>query len=180
MTHIPLHPQFGLNPTIPTCCWCGSPKSEVALLGAKYRQQAPLTIVLDYEPCEKCKARMGQGVTCIEVGSAEQLKRQPLARDGAMSTVAPTGRWVVVAMEAVSRLPFQPDMVEKITEARRAIVERDVFTMLFGELTEEKQDDQADELLVQDGGAPGVLDADTGLPLDAQSPRAEGPQPAHG
>lgn len=35
MSNIRLHKDFGLNPTLPTCFYCGEETSEIALLGAK-------------------------------------------------------------------------------------------------------------------------------------------------
>jgi hypothetical protein len=32
-----LHNEYGLNPTIPICFFCGESKDEVALLGANYK-----------------------------------------------------------------------------------------------------------------------------------------------
>ena len=63
---IRLHPKFGLNPTIPTCFWCGKDKNELILLGAAFKEEAPRHMYLDYEPCDTCKDQMKLGVTLIE------------------------------------------------------------------------------------------------------------------
>ena len=61
---IKLSPKHGLNPTIPVCFWCGEERNEVALLGhigdgRKLEEfEAPMHMVIDYEPCEKCRANM--------------------------------------------------------------------------------------------------------------------------
>lgn len=54
---IPLHPKYGLNPTMPQCVVCGKDKGEIALLGNHYKEQAPMKMVLDCEPCKECKAK---------------------------------------------------------------------------------------------------------------------------
>ena len=72
---IKLSPKHGLNPTIPVCFWCGEERNEVALLGhigdgRKHEDfEAPRHMVIDYEPCEKCRAKMALGVTLIEATS---------------------------------------------------------------------------------------------------------------
>lgn len=52
---IRLHPEHGLNPTLCTCFWCGEDTGEIALLGATYNGEAPMHMVLNYEPCAACK-----------------------------------------------------------------------------------------------------------------------------
>lgn len=42
MSSVRLHPKYGVNPTIPTCFWCGKDKNEIALLGAAYKEEAPM------------------------------------------------------------------------------------------------------------------------------------------
>lgn len=64
---IPLHPKYGLNATIPVCVFCGEEKSQIALLGNKYKGEAPSSMVVDLEPCEKCQEIMDKGLTIIEV-----------------------------------------------------------------------------------------------------------------
>ena len=52
-----ISPKHGLNPCIPVCVFCGEEKNEVAILGMlKNDKEAPRNVILDYEPCEKCKA----------------------------------------------------------------------------------------------------------------------------
>ena len=42
---IRLHKQFGLNPTLSTCFYCGQETGEIALLGASYDGEAPMNLV---------------------------------------------------------------------------------------------------------------------------------------
>ena len=64
---IQLHSKYGVNPTIPTCFFCGKEKNEVALLGAAYEEEAPMHMVIDKEPCDECKGYMAQGVMLVGV-----------------------------------------------------------------------------------------------------------------
>jgi len=66
-----LNKKHGLNPTVPTCFICGESKNEVVLLGASYKDEAPMNMCLDKEPCDKCKDYMEKGVIFISVRDGE-------------------------------------------------------------------------------------------------------------
>ena len=55
---IKLHKEHGLNPTVPICIYCGKDKNEVALLGAAYKEEAPMHMILNNEPCDSCKEKI--------------------------------------------------------------------------------------------------------------------------
>ncbi len=101
---IRLSPKHGLNPTIPICAWCGKQKNEIALMGriGDGRKgedfEAPRNAILDYEPCDECKAQWEQGVAIIEVKRAPTAEGQPPIQPGAY----PTGRVAVVKEEALN------------------------------------------------------------------------------
>lgn len=105
---IKISPKHGVNPTIPICFFCGKEKNEIALLGKIGGRgedlEAPRHMVLDYEPCDDCKAQMNMGVALIVI-SEEQPgdNRPPLkAMDG--KNVYPTGGLLVVKPEAFSEM----------------------------------------------------------------------------
>ena len=93
--------KYGVNPTIPVCFFCGEEKNEIALLGkitnkqTKEEIEAPMRMVLDYEPCDKCKEAWSQGVAIIEV------TQKDLGRPNIAPNAQPTGRVVVLKPEAV-------------------------------------------------------------------------------
>ena len=67
-----LHNKYGVNPTIPTCYFCGKEKNEILLLGAAYKGKPPMHIgVVDKQPCDECKKLMGMGVLLISVRDGE-------------------------------------------------------------------------------------------------------------
>lgn len=131
MKDIRLHKEYGLNPTCPVCFWCGETKNEVALLGAKYKGQAPSRMVLDYEPCPKCVEVMKQGILMIEADNAHKLQRPALDRS---TDMAPTGRWLVIKDHALSDLGMKPELEEAVRRARRTMIEPALFSQLFGDL----------------------------------------------
>ena len=117
---IEVSPKHGLNPTIPVCFWCGKNKNEIAIMGRirekttnRYGSEtvvrgsdveAPRRMVLDYEPCDKCKAMFDQGVLLIGVTSTQPSDgRPPLTAQGGES-VYPTGAHAVITTDAASRL----------------------------------------------------------------------------
>lgn len=119
---IELSPKYGVNPTIPVCFWCGKEKNEIALLGRVRKSttehtaygstitrrtgdyEAPMHMVLDYEPCECCKNGFSQGVQLIEVTNFVQDERPALSHDEHGNEVFPTGRTVVLYPEAAQRI----------------------------------------------------------------------------
>lgn len=107
---IKLSPKYGVNPTIPVCFWCGEDKNEVALLGrignaAVHEDiEAPMHMVLDYEPCEKCRSNMSQGFTIMEATNKPNLVTSVQMQSG----VYPTGRYAVIRSEAAQRM-FLPE-----------------------------------------------------------------------
>lgn len=94
--------KYGVNPTIPVCFFCGEEKNEIALLGkitnkqTKEEIEAPMKMVLDYEPCDKCKEAWSKGVAIIEV------TQKDLGRPDIAPNAQPTGRVAVLKPEAVN------------------------------------------------------------------------------
>jgi hypothetical protein len=91
---IRLHPKYGINPTIPTCFFCGEQKNEIILMGAAYKGEAPMSIgCVDREPCDKCANLMEKGVMLISV--QDNTDHENPYR---------TGKIVVITFEAAARL----------------------------------------------------------------------------
>jgi len=88
-----LHKEHGLNPTISQCYYCGKDKNELALLGAAYKKEAPMHMVLDFEPCDECKPKLAQGITFIHC-----------AEDGDKNDPKPTGGYSVIKEKAAKKM----------------------------------------------------------------------------
>lgn len=120
MSSIKLSPEHGVNPTIPICFFCRNEKNEIALLGhIKKRDkngraiknsdiEAPRNMILDYEPCEKCRQAMSAGITIIEA-SEDNKNNIPMIAPG----VVPTGSWCIIKEEAFDRI-FGENLDEKM------------------------------------------------------------------
>lgn len=96
---IPISRRHGVNPSMTVCMYCGESKG-IALMGRlKHDQKAPERVLVDYEPCDKCKADWAKGVPIIEVTSEPTHKGQPPISQG--QNVYPTGRYMVMNPEAM-------------------------------------------------------------------------------
>lgn len=109
---IRLSPKHGVNPSVTVCFWCGG-DIGVALFGRMGRDddEAPRRVVIDYDPCDKCKADFAQGFTLIETRSVSSTEDPlPIGKDDQGVEVYPTGRLVVITMEAAGRM-LPPEMI---------------------------------------------------------------------
>ena len=127
---IKLSPEHGVNPTIPVCFFCGEAKNEIALLGkigGKNEDiQAPQYMVLDYEPCDKCKEQWSQGVALIEVRTEPLPDGRPPIQSNEQGTLYPSGRFAVIKAEAWSR------MTDTEYEAgQKCLIDTEVFANLI-------------------------------------------------
>lgn len=121
--------KHGLNPTIPVCFWCGKDKGEIVLLGRLPEdKEAPRSCIVDYEPCDVCKAHMVQGIAFIEVGNSPVAEGFPEIEPG----YYPTGRFVVVKPEAVERIIPSPTLAARVLHYRKTLIGIGAFTRLFG------------------------------------------------
>ena len=125
---ITLSPKHGVNPTIPVCFRCGKEQNEIALMGriGDGRKgediEAPMHMVLNYEPCEECKANMSLGFTVMEATN----KPNDVTNMEMQKGVYPTGRFVVLKPEAAERIFTGLD-----TSCGNAFLDSSVFTELF-------------------------------------------------
>ena len=108
MPSIRVSEKHGLNPTMCNCFFCGEVK-HIALMGRlKGDVEAPMSCVMDYEPCDKCKEQMSQGVTLIEVSERQPSDNRPALSAQNNQKVYPLGGWCVIKPEAFSRMTNQP------------------------------------------------------------------------
>jgi len=117
---IEVSPKHGLNPTIPVCFFCGEDKNEIALLGRVRERnpetgravrgtdlEAPMRMILDYEPCEKCAEKFKTGVLLMGVIKYSPDGRPAITKQG-NTLMYPTGAYSVIKTEAFNRI-FEAD-----------------------------------------------------------------------
>jgi len=120
MKGIRLHPEHGLNPTMSVCILCGKEKGEIALLGAGYKAEAPMKMVVDVEPCKECREKyLSVGVMLVE---ANQV---PVGNRG-RKKIVPTGGVMVLREEAFKRI-----VNVEVPEDRIVYFEKKVFQELL-------------------------------------------------
>ncbi len=124
MSRITLHPDYGVNPSLDLCFWCGEAHG-VALLGYNRGKEAPRSMVSSYDPCKKCEGVMEQGITLVEASHHPLLDGQPALQPG----VYPTGSWSVVTEDAARRA-FTPDVIDAVLQYRKAFVSPDTYAAL--------------------------------------------------
>ncbi len=76
------------------CAWCGKDKNELVIAKRQNKAwcDAPMSIITNYEPCEKCQEKWDQGTVLIEASETPNTENQPLMSEGAY----PTGNYWVV------------------------------------------------------------------------------------
>lgn len=111
---IRLHPQHGLNPTMPVCIFCGRETGEIALLGAAYDGEAPMHMAMNDQPCDKCKSEWAAGIAIMEF-------------DGQHNT----GRVLVVTEDAIRRWLEGSGKLEQVLKVRGVRVSPEVFEQIM-------------------------------------------------
>lgn len=141
---IALSPKHGLNPTIPICFFCGCEKNEVALLGKlKGDAEAPKNVILDYEPCEKCKQLMSMGITIISASTIPvQTGMSPIIENQTIK-VYPTGDWCVIKDESdLSKIFKSQEVIDNILKNKKAVIDSVAYESIFGTIGGTKKEDR--------------------------------------
>ena len=132
-----LDPTHGVNPSTACCFFCN--EAKVLVLWGRLTQKqrtsfeeagvplgqdggAPRNIMLDHEPCGRCKEYMKQGVILISV-------REPIPGDDPNNPYR-TGRWVVIKEEAIRQIVQPKELADSIVEKRMAFVPDDAWEVL--------------------------------------------------
>ncbi len=143
---ITLSKEHGVNPCIPVCFWCGEEKNEVALLGKLPGDAAaPMKAIIDFEPCDKCKAFMDQGITLIGVTTVQPENGVPSIGDG----LYPSGAWSVLREESEfcqEMLNAEPEeRRETILKTRKCLIDDDVLRAIIAEAEAAAQEEETNE-----------------------------------
>lgn len=140
---IKISPQHGLNPTIPVCMFCGKEKNEVVLLGKIGGRnediEAPRNMIFDYEPCDECKAKIGDGILVIGVKPRNGRNIMPIMND-----LVPTGTWCAMTEEAVIH-SFDLDgknavLKDAVIKTRRLLVDNEILANLLDDYNKQMEE----------------------------------------
>lgn len=137
MGGIPVSKKYGLNPSCTVCFFCGE-ASGIALFGRmKGDVEAPKEVLIDYEPCNKCKERFEQGSLLLEVDTVPHISGQPPIQRQENQELYPTGRYKVIKKEACERI------FGAIHE--KALLDVETYNLLFSEIDKELAKKEFDE-----------------------------------
>lgn len=120
---IRLSEKHGVNPSIELCFFCNEAKGIVLFGKLKGDVKAPREVLINYEPCNKCKEKFKEGVTVIEVTTEQQFKNQPpISHTPNNEELYPTGAYAVVKPTAFNN---------KYKAGSIATMDKELFQKLF-------------------------------------------------
>ena len=126
MGRIPISPKYGVNPSCTICFFCRE-ASGIALFGRmKGDVEAPSAVLIDYEPCNKCKELFKQGSLLLEVDTCPHIGGQPAIQQQENQKLYPTGRYNVIKKEACKRI-FG-------TIHEKTLLDVETYNLLFSEV----------------------------------------------
>lgn len=129
---IKMSPKHGVNPTIPQCFWCGKDKNEIALMGKIDREdsEAPRHVIMDYEPCDKCKELFDKGIHVIGVTEKPIIKNMfPICTSPDGKSLYPTGTMFVSSEDWIRRLLSDPEekgLLDAVLEHRKMLMPEEI------------------------------------------------------
>ena len=130
--NIKISPKHGLNATIPQCFWCGQDKNELALLGKidKQDSEAPRRVIMDYEPCDKCKELFDKGIHVIGVSTEPIIKSMfPISEQPDGTKLYPTGTMFVSSEDWIRRLlsePNEQELLNSVLEHKKLMMPEEI------------------------------------------------------
>ena len=123
MSSIKLSPKHGLNPSISQCFFCGGDKGEIVLAGRMPKDaEAPMRMVVNYEPCETCRQQFAKGILVIGVTTHSPDSRPPIA-DG----YYPSGQYMVMDEDHLIRLVGGKEAALPALASRKCLVNQSVL-----------------------------------------------------
>lgn len=144
MSGIKLSPKHGVNPVIPVCFWCGKDKNEVALLGRidKEDSEAPKNVIIDYEPCDKCKEIFNQGILIVGAVEEPPIDNLPPIAGDENCSMYPTGAHVVMSEKGVEdmlRKNGLDHMVEGVLETKKLVMPNEIVLNIIRSAKKNKE-----------------------------------------
>lgn len=140
--NIKVSEKYGLNPSMERCFFCGETKGIAFMGKLEGDVEAPKFVILNYEPCDKCKEQFNKGVTCIEVANEPIMPGQPEIREG----LYPTSRLAVIKVEAaIDLFADADDGCKDLKEGNSILINPGLFEQLFVPKDQEQEQKQEQE-----------------------------------
>lgn len=140
MGNIKLSPEHGVNPTIPICFWCGEEKNEIAMLGKIDREdsKAPEAVVLNYEPCDKCKELFSKGIHVVGTTTTPIVKDMfPIMKNETME-LYPTGSMFIApeewAKEFLKANGQSQEMIDDVIERKILLMSDEIVVEIIRDI----------------------------------------------
>lgn len=137
---IKLSPKHGVNATVPVCFWCGQDKNEIAFLGKIGKSkaedpEAPMHMILDYEPCDMCKELFSRGIHVFGVTEKQpDDKRPPITTAGGGTPMYPTGTFFVGTRDWIKRLlSDNPETLDEVLDKGTLALSDDMVVSIIEE-----------------------------------------------
>ncbi len=126
---IKLSPKHGLNPSIRHCFWCGKEDGLVLLGKLPGDKEAPRNVIVDYEPCAKCKEIFDKGILVAGVTRKPVIENMdPIGYDGEFP-LYPDGSHFVASEDWARRMYSVPEAektLERVLEQRRVLMDSEI------------------------------------------------------
>lgn len=132
--------KHGVNPSLDTCFYCGESKGIVLFGKLKDDAEAPMKVFTNYEPCDKCKAKMSTGVTILSVSTTNSDNLPPISYDENDNPVYPTREFVVLKTDAANRL-IQKGNLEA---GDKICMDKIAFNNIFSNVIKETENEKTD------------------------------------
>lgn len=110
----------------PKCFFCERLKDEQAIKALKVSGINPVGVVMDYDPCPTCAAKLGDSILIMEATPYRNWPGQ-VPHDG---TFFPTGRYAALPEDTVRKIP-NPALVEHLLEVRRTYMLPDEYKQIL-------------------------------------------------
>lgn len=105
MSDIIMSPRYGANNSYHVCPWCGGRTGGYTSFGKlPYDEKAPDTIIVSYDPCERCSNVWRKTVPVIEISVKQFAPGLPPINSNKDNPVYPTLRVACITLEAAKGL----------------------------------------------------------------------------
>lgn len=150
--------KYELNhPTIPQCFWCGKDKNEIPLIDEMDKENflAPIRVIMDYEPCDKCKELFSKGIHVIGVSEEPVIKGMfPISEQANGKKLYPTGTMFVSSEQWIHKLlsePEEQELLKLVLEHRKMLMPEEICAAYveqakhIEDIMEEQQEEESNE-----------------------------------
>lgn len=126
---IRISPKHGLNPCTPICPFCGKEKKEIAILGMlKNDAKAPMSAIIDMNPCDECESNWQKGVALIRVTKKKPDNGMPPIMHANGQALYLSAKYMVVTPECAERISGT-----RYEKGQRVLMEDDAFDRIMEE-----------------------------------------------